>query len=54
MYKEVVYDTRPDTPYDEIKVHANPLKKAKLPTKIRNMNEAAKEGQKLARWPIHP
>ncbi len=44
LYKEVVYDTRPETIYDEIKVSANPLKKAKLPSKIRNMSEMAKEG----------
>ena len=39
---------------DEVKVIANPLKKAKVPTKIRNMNEAAVKGLKAARWPIHP
>lgn len=41
LYKEVVYDTRGDLPVDEVKVLANPLKKARLPTKIRNMTEFA-------------
>jgi hypothetical protein len=54
LYKEVIYDTRPDLATDEVKVLANPLKKAKYPSKIRNMAEAALEGQKIARWPIHP
>ena len=54
LYKEVIYDARPNTQMDEVKVIANPLKKAKVPTKIRNMNEMAIEGLKAARWPIHP
>lgn len=41
LYKEVIYDTRPDVNNDEIKVIANPLKKAKYPSKIRNLHEAA-------------
>ena len=40
LYKEVIYDTRPDLANDEVKVLSNPLKKARLPTKIRNMAEA--------------
>jgi hypothetical protein len=54
LYKEVVYDTRPDIQNDEVKVLQNSLKKAKVPTKIRNFAETAKEGLKMARWPIHP
>jgi len=54
LYKEVIYDTRPDQYAEEIQVNVNTLKKAKLPTRIRNMSEIALEGQKLARWPIHP
>lgn len=54
LYKEVIYDARPNMEMDEVFVLHNPLKKAKIPSKIRNMNEAAQEGQKIARWPIHP
>ena len=54
LYKEVIYDARPNMELDEIYVVANPLKKAKVPSKIRNITEAAKEGLKAARWPIHP
>lgn len=44
LYKDVIYDTRPDINNDEIRVFANPLKKAKYPSRIRNMHEAAMEG----------
>ncbi len=54
LYKEVIYDTRADQYAEEIKVNVNTLKKAKMPSRIRNMTEAAIEGQKIARWPIHP
>lgn len=54
LYKEVIYDARPNMDLDEVKVLANPLKKAKVPTKIRNIDEAAKAGLKAAHWPIHP
>lgn len=41
LYKEVVYDARPDLQPDEVRLFANPLKKSKTPTKIRNSNEMA-------------
>ena len=44
LYKEVIYDTRPDQYAEEIQVNVNTLKKAKLPTRIRNMSEMALEG----------
>lgn len=54
LYKEVIYDARPGLELDEVKVLANPLKKAKAPSRIRNMEEAARAGLKAAHWPIHP
>ena len=54
LYKEVVYDTRPDLDMDGVSLDANPLKKARMPSKIRNMHDFAKDAAKLARWPIHP
>jgi pyruvate-formate lyase-activating enzyme len=54
LYKEVIYDTRQDQYAEEISVNVNTLKKAKLPTRIRNINQAAQEAQTIARWPIHP
>jgi hypothetical protein len=54
LYKEVIYDTRPQVDPEGEKVLGNPLKKARMPTKIRNVNETAQEALKIARWPIHP
>ena len=43
LYKEVVYDTRQNLDTHEVKVLANPLKKARVPSKYRNMTELAQE-----------
>ena len=39
LYKEVMYDLRTDKEVEEDINQINPLKKARIPTKIRNMNE---------------
>lgn len=43
LYKEVIYDTRPNTDMNEERILGNPLKKASAPSRIRNMTEAALE-----------
>lgn len=53
LYKEVVYDLRPDHNAAEEVIVINPLKKAKHPAKIRNINDAAYIGYKQAQWPMH-
>lgn len=54
LYKEVIYDARPNLDTEEVRVLGNPLKKSHTPSKIRYLNETALEAQKIARWPIHP
>lgn len=54
LYKEVVYDTRPNLDNEEVRLLSNPMKKAKMPTKIRNMHQTAIDARSIARWPIHP
>ena len=43
LYKEVIYDARPDTNPEEVYLYMNPLKKAKFPSRFRNLNEAAEK-----------
>jgi len=38
LYKEVIYDLRPEVEGFDETVMINPLKKAKHPSKIRNLN----------------
>lgn len=41
IYKEVLYDMRPDKFPDEETILLNPLKKASVPHRIRNLDETA-------------
>lgn len=48
LYKEVVYDLRPNqTPDEDLRIASN-LKKANVPHRIRNMTETAMESYKEA------
>lgn len=48
LYKEVLYDLRPGLIGDDDFKITNPLKKAKYPSKIRNIEETSMEALNMA------
>ena len=53
LYKEVVYDSRPNIDVSGEEEQMNGLKKARIPSTIRNMNEFIKEAREIVQWPFY-